>query len=221
MTTATFPRTNPAIERDVENELNWDPAIDAADIGVAVDDGVVTLTGTVTSYAQKIMAEHAVRDLDGVRAVANDLTVRTATTVTDKDIAESVATMIESNVLLDKEDVDITVRSGIVTLSGQVNWDYQRRSAERSVENLRGVITVVNNIMVVPPTAIVKDVRDEIRQAFERSARLDATNLTIDVDHGRVKLHGTVDNLEEKYDAARAAWRAKGVTSVQNDIHVA
>ena len=220
MATATAPRTDPAVERDVENELSWDPAIDAEDIDVAVDNGVVTMTGTVKTYAQKLMAERAVRDLNGVRAVANDLLVRTADTVTDKQIAQTVAAMIESNVLLKQQDINITVRNGIVILDGQVDWEYQRRSAEQTIQNVRGITTAINNIKVVPPAIAIKDVHKAIQQAFERNARLDASRILVEVNHGRVRLYGSVDTLDEKYNAGRAAWRAPGVTSVQNDLVV-
>ena len=155
-----------------------------------------------------------------MRAVANDITVQVKGTLTDKDIAESVAKMIESNIMLADENIDITIDNGIVTLSGQVSWEYQRRSAERSVEHLKGVITVVNRVQIVSPTAIEHDVREQIRQALMRNAMVDAGKVQIDFDHGHVRLHGTVDSLHEKYEAARAAWRAKGVTRLQNDILV-
>jgi len=218
--TSTLPRTDTAVQHDAQQELDWDPAIHSDDIGVAIDDGILTLSGVVSSYSQKVMADHAVRSIHGVRAVANDITVQVTGELTDKDIAGSVATMIESNTMLADQDIDISIENGMVTLSGHVSFEFQRRSAERCVEHLKGVIAVVNRVQIVSPTAIEHDVREHIRQALMRNAIIDASKVQIDFDHGYVRLHGTVDSLQEKYAAARAAWRAKGVTRLQNDILV-
>ena len=217
---ATMIRSDSAIQTDVLDELFWDPEVAAPDVGVEVDDGVVTLTGTVDRYAVKLAAEKAAQRVDGVRAVANDLSVRTPLTHNDTDIAKAAADALEANIAVPGGTVDVTVQNGKVTLRGEVDWAYRRYAAANSVRDLLGVRDVINLIQVKQPKVLATDVSGAIERALLRAAEVDADRIRVRTEDGHVTLTGTVRSWPEKREAGFAAWRAKGVTQVTNDIEV-
>jgi len=217
---ATMIRGDNAIQTDVLDEFFWDPEVAAPDVGVQVDEGVVTLTGTVDHYAVKLAAETAAQRVDGVRAVANDLTVRTPLTHNDTDIGKAAAAALEANIAVPPDVLDVTVQNGKVTLRGEVDWAYQRSAAVNSVHFLRGVRDVVNMIQLKQPKASATDVSAGIERALVRAAEVDADRIRVRTDGGHVTLSGIVRSWPEKREAGFAAWRAKGVTMVTNDIEV-
>ena len=205
----------------VQDELNWQPGIDSADIGVAVDDGIVTLTGHVPSYFQKVAVERAVKALKGVRGVAQELNVRPFMDagVNDDQVAKRVADMLDWNVSSPKNKIKVSVNQGYVTLSGEVDWNYQRVAAESGIRSLKGVRGLINEIVVkaqVQPT----DIKDRIEKALERQADIDAGNIRVSVDGGKVRLDGQVQGWYEREIAERAAWSAPGVHRVEDHLAV-
>lgn len=208
------------IQTDVLDEFFWDPEVEAPDIGVQVHDGVVTLSGAVETYAVKMAAEEAAQRVDGVRAVANELTVRTPLTHNDTDIAKAAADALAANVSVPPDAIEVTVQNGKVTLRGEVNWAFQRVAAVHSVRNLRGVRDVVNLIQLKQPKVSASDVSAGIQRALVRAAEVDADRVRVRTDDGEVTLTGTVRSLSEKWEASSAALRAKGVTRVINNIEV-
>jgi osmotically-inducible protein OsmY len=212
--------TDTDIKQDVLDEFIWDPEVDAADVGVEVDDGVVTLTGTVESYLTKMAAERAAQRVDGVRAVANDLSVRGPLTHNDTDVARDVADALERNIAVPSDRVEVTVQNGKVTLRGEVSWAYQRNVAANCVQSLRGVRDVINLIQIEQPKASAVDVKNGIEQALRRAAELDADRIRVRTEDGHVTLSGTVRSLAEKQEAALGAWRAKGVSHVTNNLEI-
>jgi osmotically-inducible protein OsmY len=216
----TLTRTDKMIQQDVLDEFLWDPEVEAPDIGVEVDDGVVTLTGTADSYAVKLAAEQAAQRVDGVRAVANNLSVRTALTHNDTDIAKEVADALETNGSIPPDRIEVMVQNGKVTLRGDVDWGFQRIAAVQSVRHLRGVRDVNNLVQIKQPSVSAADVQTGIERAFVRAAEHDADRIEVRTDDGHVVLTGTVRSWAEKREAGFAAWRAKGVTRVNNDLQV-
>jgi osmotically-inducible protein OsmY len=217
---ATMIRTDNDIQTDVLDEFFWDPAVDAPDIGVQVHDGVVTLSGAVETYIVKMAAEDAAQRVDGVRAVANDLTVRTPFTLNDTDIATAAADALAANVSVPAEAIEVTVQNGKVTLRGDVHWAFQRVAAVHSVRNLRGVRDVLDFIQLKQPKVSPSDVSAGIQRALVRAAEVDADRIRVRAEDGEVTLTGTVRSLAEKWEASSAALRAKGVTRVINNIEV-
>jgi osmotically-inducible protein OsmY len=219
MTTATLTRTDQEVQTDVLAELRWDLSASAKDIGVAVKDGVVTLTGTVDTYLNKWKAERAAHRVGGVTAVANDITVRTVGERTDSDIAAAAVYALKWNASIPAEKIHVTVDKGWVTLEGEVEWQYQKQEAERAVRGLWGV-KGVSNLVTVKPLASPADLKKKIEDALVRNAEVDANNITVEVQGSKIILKGKVRSWAERQEAERTAWLAPGITSVDNQIRL-
>jgi osmotically-inducible protein OsmY len=209
------------IKRDVEDELRSEPDIDPTDIAVAVKDGVVTLTGFVRSFRQKRKAEEDVKRVAGVIGVANNIEVRLPLIHRrpDPDIARDAIEEIRSDLPFSWEKIKLTISDGSVTLDGEVEWYFQRESAEEAVWRVRGVKGVINNIQVRPYVPPV-EIKRKIEEALRRAAELDASRIKVEANGSEVILRGTVRSWAEREEAEHAAWRAPGVTKVDNRIRI-
>ena len=212
-------KSDSEIRDDVLNELRWDPQITDPDaIGVAVTDGAVTLTGHVPTYAQKLAAARAAERVYGVKAVANELTVKLAGAPRDdSDIAAAIAHVLDCNVSVPEGKVHARVEGGWITLDGEVDYDYQRREVERMVRQVRGVIGVTDLITVKPPVSAEK-VQQVIEDAFRREAEVDARHIRVGVSDHTAKLYGHVHSLHEASAARAAAAAAPGVATVESHL---
>ena len=212
-------RRDEEIQRDVLAELKWDAQIQPNEIGVSVKDGVVTLTGWVDSYLKKWSAEDAAHKVAGVKAVANDIEIKLATERTDSDIAEAAVHALEWDAGVPSDRVKATVSKGWVTLKGEVEWQYQKQDAEQVVRRLAGV-KGVTNLITVKPHVTPSELKKKIEDALVRNAEIDANKITVEVQGSKAILKGTVRAWAEKEEAARVAWSAPGITSVENRITV-
>ena len=214
------------IREDVIRELRWDPQVSDPDaIGVAVQDGAVTLTGHTATYAEKLAAARATERVYGVKAVANDLKVRlSGEPRDDSDIAKAIAHVLEWNVQVPADRVKARVQAGWVTLDGHVDYEYQRHEVERMVRNVDGVLGVTNTITVTPPVfpeqVEAKIVEAKIEEAFRREAEVDARHVRVEVSDHTAKLYGHVHSLNEVTAARAAAAAAPGVASVESHLVV-
>ncbi len=209
------------LRQDVLDELEFEPSIDAADIGVAVEDGTVTLTGHVPTYTQKRTAENIVKRVKGVRAIAQEIEVRPFGThmTADDEIAKRAVNSLQWNSSVPKDSVLVKVENGAVSLSGKVHWHYQKQAAEKAVRDLTGVKSVSNQIEITPSVSPT-DVRQRIESALKRDAELEAKRIMVRVDDRQVTLDGKVRTWAERDAVERAAWAAPGVTSVVDHIAI-
>lgn len=215
-------KSDSEIERDVKDELNWNPNLDATDIAVSVKNGVVTLTGFVKSYTDKYEAEAAAKRVAGVAGVANDLEVRLPSIDErpDPDIARDAVAAIKSQLPISSENIKVVVKNGWVTLEGQVEWQYQKNTAESAVRRIKG-IKGVTNLIDLKPRAEPANIKKKIMDAFKRNAEIDANRIQVETNGGEVVLKGTVRSWIEREEAERVAWSAPGVTRVEDRIVVA
>jgi osmotically-inducible protein OsmY len=214
-------RSDSEIERDVKDELQWDPDLDATNIAVSVKDGVVTLAGYVKSYTDKYEAEAAAKRVASVRAFANDLEVRLPSVDErpDPDIARDAVAAIKSQLPISSEHIKVVVKNGWVSLEGQVEWQYQRQTAEKAVRRIKGV-KGVSNLIQLGPRAQPEDIKRKIQEAFKRNAEVDANRIMVETNGSEVILKGTVRSWVEREEAERVAWSAPGVTKVEDRIAV-
>ena len=214
-------RLDSDIRRDVEDELRWDPDIDATDIAVAVNNGVVALTGFVRSYSQRTQAERDAKRVAGVVGVANDIEVRLPVIDQrpDPDIVRDAVSALKSELPYSSENIKVIAKDGKITLEGTVEWTYARERAESAVKRIRGVKGVTNSITLKPKVAPY-EVRRKIEDAFRRSAEIDASRVTVEANGSEVILRGTVKSWAEREEAERAAWAAPGVTKVDNRVTI-
>lgn len=214
-------KTDAEIKDDVLDELAWQPNIDETQIGVIVDNGVVTLTGVVDNYTKKLAAERAVKNVIGVKAVAEDIEVKYGTSFkkTDGQVAKSVVDALSWSSSVPSDAVEVKVENGWVYLSGEVQWQYQKNAAKRAVEDILGVKGVSNSITIKQSVSPF-EIKEKIKKAFERLADVDAKNISVEVDGHTVKLTGKVHSISEKEEARRTAYYAPGVYTVKNELEV-
>lgn len=212
-----------ALKGLIEDELDWEPRVNAANIGVAVKDGVVTLMGHVPSYVEKIAAEEATRRVKGVRAIAQEIEVRLdgrGAPLKDDQIAEKSANVLDWDVSVPHRKVQARVQNGWVTLTGEVDWNFQREAAQRCVSNLPGVRGVSNSI-AVKERATPSDIKDRIEKALIRHAETEAKGIRVSVTNGKVTLEGKIDAWHDREVAEKVAWAAPGVTAVEDRLQIA
>ena len=215
-------KTDSQLQHDVLEELKWEPRVDHSQIGVSAKSGVVTLTGFVPNYAQKVAAEKAARRVLGTKAIAQEIEVRFASDpkTSDAEIAQRILDTFRWDVTVPDEKFGVKVEHGFVTLTGKADWNYQKQAAAKAAGRISGVKGVINQIEVAArPSGY--DVRERIMSAFKRSSTLDANSIDVAVDGGTVKLSGRVHGWNERKIAENAAWSAPGVTRVEDNIVLA
>jgi osmotically-inducible protein OsmY len=216
-----FMKTGTDLRHDVEQELDWDPRLDGPDIGVAVNQGIVTLLGQVRSYAERWAAQDAAQSVGGVKALANEIEVKLPTEGerSDTEIAEAALTALRLNMSVPVVDIKLAVHDGWLTLTGQVAFWYQKQAAETTVRNVQGVKGIANEI-TVKALVSTSDIKSRIEEAFRRHAQIDADKIRLQVAGGTVTLEGEVESWWERDHAESAVWAAPGVTSVQDRLIV-
>ena len=213
--------TDHQLRQDVLDELDFEPSVNAVHIGVGAHDGVITLTGFVSSYGEKLAAERAARRIKGVKAIAEEIEIRLPSDkkVADDEIAGRAVDILKWRVGFPANRIKVKVEKGIVTLTGDVDWRFQKSEAEAAVHNLSGVAGVANLIQVNSAVPVA-EVKEKIQKSLHRNAELDASRITVQIDGGKVVLGGKVHAWYERDIAERAAWSAPGVTEVQDHIQI-
>jgi osmotically-inducible protein OsmY len=214
-------RSDYEIQFDVINQLKWNPLLKVAEIGVSVKNGIVTLSGQVDSYSKKMEAEREAKKVFGVRAVAEDIHVGASPegSKTDTEIAEAVLNSLKWHSVVPDDKIQVKVEDGIVTLDGELEWEYQRNSAKNVVASIKGVRDIISNLIVTVKTT-PDDVKQRIAAAFHRVARIDAEKISVEVIDNKAILTGKVRSFAEKEEAEEAAWYAPGITTVENRLEL-
>lgn len=214
-------KTDKQIQKDVMEELQWDPRLNSAEIGVSVKNGIVTLSGEVDSYSKKISAERAASRIKEVKGIAQEINVKLPSTweYTDTEIADAAVKSIENNTTILGNSIKVKVEEGWITLEGQVLWEYQKEEASRILQNNAGVVGLTNMITIKPrvKTPIVKEA---IKKALERSADIEAGRIEVETKGNEVILSGKVRTWAERGDVERAVWNSPGVTSIKNKLNI-
>ena len=207
------------IQKDVIEQLKWEPFLNASQIGVAVKNGIVTLSGQVDTYSKKVLAEKTTKKVAGVKAIAEDIMVGISPSYkkTDTEIAEAVVNALKWHTMIPEDKVKVSVEDGNVKLEGEVEWEYQRNQAKTAIENLIGV-RFVTNLVAVKPKVTPYELQLKINASFLRSANIDAGKISADVSGSKVTLRGKVRSFAEREDAENAVWSAPGITTVENKL---
>jgi len=214
-------KTNSELQNDVQNAIQWEPLLHAAEIGVTARDGVVTLTGTVSNYTKKIQAENAAKNVGGVKAIVEKIEVHFANswTKSDNEIATDVLNALKSSWSVPNEKVKVKVENGWITLDGEVNSNFQREAARRVISDLEGVKSINNQIKLKSENHDAIE-RKDVENALERNWSINAEDITVKVNGTKVTLTGTVESLYQKVEAEQIAYNTKGIVSVDNELEV-
>jgi osmotically-inducible protein OsmY len=214
-------KSDSEIERDVKEELKWDPDLHADDIAISVKNGVVTLAGFTPSYTDRLEAEKAAKRVAGVHAVANDIEVRLPAIDQrpDPEIARDAVAALKAELPISHDRIKVVVKDGWITLEGAVEWQYQKTAADAAVRKVKGV-KGVTNVTTVKPKVQPSEIKRKIQEAFKRSAEVDADRITVEANGSEVILKGTVRSWIEREEAERVAWSAPGITKVEDRIVV-
>ena len=212
-------KNNETLQQDVEDAIKWEPLLNAAEIGVTAKDGVVTLTGTVDSYAKKIEAEDAAKNVAGVKAVAEEITIafKDATKHSDTQVATEVVNAFKFNWEVPEDNIHVKVEHGWITLTGEVEWNYQKEAARKAVKNLTGVMGVTNDVTIKSSLHDALEKAD-IKRALGRNWSTEGKDIKVAVSGNHVTLNGIVDSIYQRDEAGRIAWNAPGVRSVDNEL---
>lgn len=215
-------KSNQELQTDVQNAIKWEPLLHAAEIGVTVHDGVVTLTGSVDSYTKKLEAENATKNVAGVKAVVEKIEVHhheSWSKKNDNDIADEILSAYKWNWKIPNDKIKIKVENGWVSLSGELSWNYQKDEAKDAIKNLEGIVGVTNSITIKSET-LDKMEKEVIEHHLQRSWSLNAKDIKVAVNGTNVKLTGSVGSLYQKEEAGRIAWNTPGIWSLENNLTV-
>ncbi len=214
-------KSNSELQEDVQNAIRWEPSMHAAEIGVTAKGGIVTLSGTVNSYSKKINAENAAKKVEGVKAIAEDITINYGSSFkkNDTQIAESILNAWEYNWEVPEDKIKVKVEDGWVKLEGEVAWKYQEEATRDAIKNLSGVKGITNLITIKSESKDVLE-KKEVENALKRNWSIKSKDVKVEVNDNKVKLTGLVHSLYQKEEAGRLAWNASGVNSVDNELAV-